>query len=378
MKKRLKPLMFITLIICLLFSQCTYGAEKDLSGMIQTTAQSLQQSFGSKERNLLFDEEILPAGSSTSDWIAMVLAFSGEKDAYAEYLENLEAYVVEQYKEQGYLDDVKATEYHRIVLTMLALGGEPTQIQAVDKKIDLVADGTWNFYGGSPGEQGTNGLIYALLTLDAKAYQTEKEEFRQSLINEILEVQDEEGGFRLSASFGADIDITAMALQALAPYQEQTTVKEATDKALNWLSGKLSENATYIAHDSETVESIAQTILALCALGIDPAEDERFIKEGQTLLDSMNRFRLEDGTYKHEINDEVSNTVATYQSLLALEAAWKLRTDGTWIFDFSEYQLPESAENSGSDTTIFVLGGGVTVLVVGAAIVFTKRNKQKA
>lgn len=375
MKNRIKLLIIMALIFSMLFSQCVYAAEDDLTDMIQSSVESLQNSFESKEKSILMDEKILPAGSSASDWIAMVLAFSGEQDAYQNYLERLESYVVNHYAEQGYLDEVKATEYHRISLTMLALGGDPTKILAGNETINLVADGTWNFCGGSPGEQGSNGLVYALLILNAKNYPDMEIEadYCKNLITELSTYQEDEGGFFLNTSFGADVDMTAMALQALAFYQNMPEVQSATNQALNWLSEKLPE--------IESVESFAQIILALCALGIDPAEDTRFISNGETLLNKLNLFRMENEMYKHEMTDETSNLVATYQSILALEAVQALRTEGRWILDFNEYELPENANSSGVNSEVYMIAGAAAAILIVAAVVTVKRkntNKKNA
>lgn len=274
----------------------------------------------------------------------MVLAFSGQKDAYADYLERLNQYVAKEYEQNGCLSEVKATEYHRISLTMLALGGDPTSIEASDGTvIDLVADGTWNFAGDSPGLQGANGLAYALLTLDAKKYEPSKDagEIRQKLVEELLDYQLESGAFCLDRSLGGDVDITAMALQALAPYQETPKVQEAVERALSWLSGQLTEDAGFLCYGEGSAESSAQVILALCALGIDPEQDIDFQKNGKTMLDGLKQYRRKDGTYQHTAEDEEENIMATYQSLLALEAVQRLENGKGWIFDFTAYEPPE-------------------------------------
>lgn len=375
---RIKKIFSGMLVCLMLVSSMTsdvFASEHTLNQMIQTSAQALKESFDCGNKNLLSDTKNIAAGSSASDWIAMVLAFSGEKDGYRAYLEDLTDYVTQCYEEQGVLDEVKATEYHRIALTMLALGGDPTRISGKGQQtIDLVADGTWNFHTGNPGEQGTNGLIYALLLLDAENYETDTN-FRQQLIADLLEKQTPEGGFYLNESLGADIDITAMALQALAPYKAQDAAGKAIQRGSKWLSSQLSENGTYVSYNAESVESIAQVILALCALGIDPAESEEFTRNGQSLLDSLQRFRLENGMYKHEIHDESANTVATYQSLLALEAVQKLRTEGTWIFQFSDYEFDPSLDQSGHSMILPAAAVGILAAAAGLLLIIRKQKK---
>lgn len=300
--------------------------EQSIEAQISQTTEAVQDEVKK--------EDAADPGSATGDWIAMTAAFAGDTDS--KYLKKLEEYVAEQYQENGCLSDVKATEYHRTALTILALGGDPTDVSADGEQVNLIADGTWNFPGGSPGLQGSNGLIYALLTLDSKDYETEQEDLREQYINELLTYQKESGAFCIDNSLDGDVDITAMAIQALAPYQTQDIVGTAMQKALSWLEGQMTDDAMFNGSDGVSVESSAQVILALCALGEDPEKDEQFIKDDQTLLDGLYQYRMEDGMYVHEIGDGKGNIMATYQSLLALEAVQKLREEQKWIFDFAD------------------------------------------
>lgn len=322
--------IFLNIIV---LTGCAGNKKEALDEMIQQTAASVQELGGSSK--ILGDESILPAGESSSDWIAMTLSFSGRKDAYVDYLSRLEHYVGKQYEEKGYLHKVKATEYHRISLTMLSMGGDPSKVQYGDREINLIADGTYAFAEGSPGLQGSNGLIYALLTLDSKKYEIpENTDWdREALVNELLGYQLEDGGFCIDQSLGSDVDITAMALQALAPYREQTKVKEAVEAGVFWLSEQATESGNFLCYGEENAESCAQVILALCALGIDPETYEMF--QNKNILEALNTFRMEDGMYRH-VRSGDADIMATYQSLLALEAVRKLRTEEKWIFDFCE------------------------------------------
>lgn len=123
------------------------STEESIKKSINETAQSLQKTVSGGKSVCLIDEKQLPPGASSSDWTAMVLAFSGVSDAYDEYLENLEAYVIQQYEANGNLDTVKTTEYARVALTMLALGGDPTKIGDKDTTINLIQDGIFQFSG---------------------------------------------------------------------------------------------------------------------------------------------------------------------------------------------------------------------------------------
>ena len=260
---------------------------------------------------------------------------------------------------------------------MYALGGNPENIQNGNDTINLVLDGTFDFHGGSPGLQGTNGLAYALLSVDANNYPESQgsRNTRQTFINEILACQKEDGAFALDPGFGGDVDITAMVLQALAPYKNEPSVKIAIESALGWISSQLTDECKYISYNSDSVESIAQTILALCALGIDPVKDERFVRGGVSLLDSMNDYRTIDGLYIHSTSDSEHSMLSTYQALLALEAIEKLRTDGSWILDFTTYHEPASIESN--NKFILLTIGGAVVLIVTAVLCVKNQKRNR-
>ena len=143
--------------------------------------------------------------------------------------------------------------------------------------------------------QGINGPIWALIALDSHNYPTMGDVTREKLIQVILDAQLSTGGWNLSGN-DADPDMTAMAIQSLAPYyKENEAVKAAVDKALDVLSELQLATGGFGSWGTENSESCAQVIVALTALGIDPAKDSRFIKNGLTILDALASYYV-DGT----------------------------------------------------------------------------------
>ena len=164
---------------------------------------------------------------------------------------------------------------------------------------------------------------------------------RDDIIIEILRQQLPSGGFALSGKT-ADPDITAMAIQALAPYynSEKTytyTQKESgrelsqnvhtvIEEALSCLSLLQLDTGDFESWGTQNVESTDQVLVALCCLGIDPLTDNRFIKNGNTLLDGILRYRMPDGGFIHSFTydsdnptslPDQSNTMAGEQTLYA-------------------------------------------------------------
>ena len=265
----------------------------------------------------LIDKTFLEgADTSLNDWFAFAAARSGYKEDYKSYRKAMETAIAKKYgtkKEKlG-----KATEYQRAALVIAALGGDPQAVSdmAGEKTINLIADGTYNRGKTEPLDtQGTNALIWALIALDSGDYEVPEDAYqsREEILAELLKAQESDGGFSLSAGSGqTDVDITAMALTALAPYYEENSeAKAAADLALSWISEHQESDGGFCSSmdtGTESSESCAQVLTALCSLGIDPQSDSRFIKNGNTVLDNLMSFRQEDGGFVHAYVYDASN-----------------------------------------------------------------------
>ena len=108
-----------------------------------------------------------------------------------------------------------------------------------------------------------------------------------------------------------------MCLQALSPYKGNSDVNNAIEKALNALSQKQSSKGAFGYGSSINCESTSQVIIALCALGINPETDSRFIKNNKSVVDGLLLFYRDDGSFSHMESGSV-NAMATEQGVLAL------------------------------------------------------------
>ena len=204
----------------------------------------------------LLENRPLTAGDSVSDWLAVASGRAGLQRP--DYLRDLESYVTSMYRENGGLDRIKATEWHRITLAVQAQGGDPTAFgrDREGKPIDLVAEGTYNWSRSrSLGAQGLNGWIFALITLDRGGFAVPEGAAytREDMRRAILSAQTEEGAFGLSSG-STDVDITAMALQALAPYQEDAATAEPSAGGWNGCPASRRKTATSSAGGTPTLK----------------------------------------------------------------------------------------------------------------------------
>jgi len=124
---------------------------------------------------------------------------------------------------------------------------------------------------------------------------------REQLLTEALARQQSSGEFRYTSKWPAELKqkgvddepdrfdyilLTAKSAQALAPYQNRKDVSAAIDKALNYLSEQQLSSGGFVKYGDEDVEEDAAVLEMLAALGISLA-DERFTKDGHTVLDGM-------------------------------------------------------------------------------------------
>ena len=276
-----------------------------------------------QDESIFSGDFLQSAGIGSSDWLAIGISRFGFED-YESYLAALSQ------RAKDLSDTDNATEWQRCAITASAMGGDPADLEG----IDLVKGGVYGRgENNSVGKQGLNGWIFALLTLDTMGYKTpEGAEFdRERILDEIVSSQNTDGGFSLSKG-ESDIDITAMALQAIAPYYNDFSrddVRKSADKAVEYLSGKQDSSGTF-----GSAEADSQVTIALCSLGIDPEADSRFVKNSD-LLTALLTYQNSDGGFSHEKGGD-SDELATGQALCALAAQKRYELTMRRIYDMRE------------------------------------------
>ena len=269
-------------------------------------------------------------GSTGGEWMVIGLARSG-RTVPAGYYDNVVEYVKANADANERLHRAKVTDNARIILALTSIGKDVTNVGGHNllKGLDNMA---------YVQKQGINGPIFTLIALDSHNYPTMGDVTREKLIQVILDAQLPGGGWNLSGE-NADTDMTAMAIQALAPYYKTNeTVKAAVDKALEALSALQRNDGGFGSWGTVNSESCAQVIVALTALGIDPATDSRFVKNGNTVLDALAGFYVTGGGFKHTADGE-RNGMATEQGYYALAAYFRFANAQTSLYDMSDVTI---------------------------------------
>ena len=258
-------------------------------------------------------------GSIGGEWAVIGLARSGypvPANYFDDYYARVEKYVKNC---SGVLHERKYTEYSRVILALTAIGRNPSKVAGYNLLMPL-GDFEKTIW------QGMNGPIWALIALDSGNYDIPKnpaaktQATRQLYIDEIIKNQMKDGGWSLTGTGDSDVDITAMALQALAKYQDQKAVKTATDKALAYLSNVQDSKGGFASWGTTNVESVAQVVVALCELGVS-LDDSRFVKSGHTLTENLLSFRQSNGGFYHVLDgSDGNNQMSSEQGFYALVA----------------------------------------------------------
>lgn len=256
---------------------------------------------------------------------------------------------------------VKYTEYSKAVVTMTAMGRDARNV------------GGWNLLENladfdNVTAQGINGPIWALIALNCNEQYTIPQvkgvknlTTREKLLEYIVGNTTPLGGWDLMGA-APDPDMTGMALQALAPYYGKPgyeNVTAAIEGGLEALSRIQDSDGGYSTMGVKTLESCAQVVTALCALGIDPETDARFIKGGRWTVEKLLSYHISGSGFMHVKAGEGNNGggtagevngMATEQGHYALVAYQRMKQGKTGLYDMSDQEIYEGGKGDGNGT----------------------------
>lgn len=328
-KKAMTILLIVMVALVTLMPKGTAAAESGITKDEAYTKIGEYLSGVAEEKGLVANNE----------WSVIGLARAGLlTDAQTEeYYKSVETYIDGIINEKGQLK--KSTDSSRIILALTAIGKDVTDVGGHNlltglSDLDYVK------------KSGINGSVYTLLALDSHGYEVPavaeggNQATRENIIDAILEKQLADGGFALFGTKG-DPDVTGMTIQALAPYYNtDPEVKTAVDNAMDCLSAIQTDDGGYAESFSKKVNapSCAQVIVALTAMGIDPAADARFLKNGNSVVDALLGFYV-DGGFGYTSNAKIDPTASTQQGYYALVAYDRLLSGKTALYDMSDVKI---------------------------------------
>ena len=323
-----------------------------------TDKSTIDQAVSNAARHMFNTVRNPQIGVIGGEWAVIGLARSGFNvpDSYFEnYFRVVETHVRNS---GGVLHENRNTEYARVILALTAAGFDPRNVAGFDLTVPL---GDFE----RTVAQGINGPIWALIALDSLDYpmpvnpNAAVQATRDMYIAEILRRQTSDGGWNLTAGVRGEVersetgdpDITGMALQALAKYQDRADVRAATNRALNMLSTVQGADGGFSSWGDPNSESAVQVLVALTELGI-PFDDERFVKNGNTIVDNILSFQNADGSFNHTSGPDGNSQMASEQALYGLVAVQRALEGRNSLYRMSDAprrdgREPEPAPASG-------------------------------
>lgn len=248
----------------------------------------------------------------------------------------------------------KYSDYSKLILALTAIGVDARNVMG-HNLLAYLSDYE------NVSRQGNNGTIWALIALksnpayeipkDPSAVQQNSEEL---LVKKVVGMQCQDGGWTMMGPTG-DSDMTGMAMQALASYYNKDGYEDVTaaiNKGLAWIEKNQLSSGGFGTMNTETSESVAQIITALCGVGIDCGEDARFIKNGKWPMTGLFQYYMPEGEseggFMHVAADAGNNGggaggiidgMATEQGLYATVAYRRFLDGETFLYDMSDVAI---------------------------------------
>lgn len=328
MKNKIAHLFSVLVAVVLFLGAICVNASGD------TTAQSVIDSIisyklkesGASSVQSFIDGTLTQNAGKSAEWYIISLCqykdynFSKYETALTRYLSK---------NEVG-----SASTAQKYALTLIGIGSDDNYIQkTVDESIGKQGIMSW-VYGLNLLNNGYKSVQYSLA--DVK--------------NKLLSLQLSDGGWSVMGKKG-EIDATAMAIHALAPYYKNDgNIKNAVDNALGFLSKNQLDTGDFSSYGVNNAESTAQVLTALSSLGIDCKTDNRFIKNGNDLFDGILLYRLSNGSFSHKIGGSFNDT-STVQALYSMISYSRMKSGKSGFYILDKRILPTNSKSTATTAT---------------------------
>ena len=244
------------------------------------------------------------------------------------------------------------------ILGLTALGVDPREVYtlAEGERLDAI-----DFFGGLAKSEDAWSASFTLMVYKLADYYRQDEV--DDLLNALLDHQRKDGSWE---EYGETIQVTANVLAALTLYAgESERAAKAVEDGIAYLSSQQWDNGAFGYEKGSTVEktnctATAMAVIALCSAGVAPHTDPRFIKNGNSLLDGLLSFALDDNSgFGYEENENFYE-VSSEQGFCALLAYEQLVRTGK---AFNVYDIGGQELAPARGAVIDNLDGSVTLSV---------------
>jgi hypothetical protein len=287
--KKLSKIICLITILCIVFSSCTFDRSKEVPEAPIKESDVIHIEYEKEFIEKFYKEKDIDS------WWEIVAIKAAGGDIPSDSKDMLDK------KSASINAQSQATDYAGCILGYLCMENDPTDllIELAKKQQD---DGSFG---------PINAHIWSMIALDTAAYTYDTDK----AITYILSKQNEDGAYAFEGS--SDPDMTGMAMIALSNHRDRAGVEEAIDRAISYLKAVQLTEGGFESLGSENSNSISTVISGLIAAGED-INSSSWIKNGNTMLDALMRFRLDDGSFSYLLKPKKYSQMATYQSFIAI------------------------------------------------------------
>lgn len=294
------------------------------------TIWTTKEARGYMNKVATYQKKKMGTPSFGEEWTIISLAAANKvtKTEKEQYAKSLEKKLVSC---DGELSKTKYTEYSRVVIALSSIGYDATKFCGYNLVAPL---GEYD----NVVKQGINGAAYALIALDSGGYKVSdpdnydyqgKKSIRDKLVNSLLRNKLKKGGWTMGKK--VDPDITAIVIQALAPYLKDKEVKRAVDQGLTRLCQIQNKDGDFSSYGKANCESTAQVIIAMTMTGVK-VSDPAFIKKGNTVLDGLMKYYVKDKKAFKHLENTLVNRMSTDQAMCAIASYYMKQKTGKSIY----------------------------------------------
>ena len=362
----MKKILSLILVVLFAISPVSTSADGEQSAETLNVFDVISEGIASAERYISNDLSVMHSGGGVTygvEWYIIAMLRAGktiDEDILNEYYQSVEETVI------NWSYDTNPTDIERTVLALLLMEKDITDVNGVN-----LAELIYN----NPGLTGSStDMGYALLALDARQTEIPDDALwtRDTMVENLLAYQTDNGSFGLNDNITGDIDLTAMHIQALAPYMAKLSVSEAVANALAFLKNEISENFNYADNSNTT----AQVLFALSVLGTDVTDEESGFSGGdENIITALNQFKNPDGN-GYMFGDMV-NGMATVQVMQSFDAYRKIHMDSVSYWDFTSsgnLYDDENEENNDEDNSETAEPVVIYVTIASEGRIVTDKN----
>jgi len=286
--KQLKKHLFLTtiLLFSLLFNASIYFIK--VAQAYPYTKADIQLSLNWLRNQQNSDGSI--GSFAISSWVVMAIAASG--DDPNKWVKN-EVSIV-QYLKNNINALSTCTDYSRFILSMVAAGEDPRNINGVDLIAKLES-----FYDGTQFGDPTllNDDFWAVMALISAGIYKDDPKIQNS-ITFIKNHQTASGGwsFDVNATYGPDVDDTSAAIMALISAGESPQ-SESIVNALNYIKSTQDSTGGFNSGWGYSAETDSWAIQAIVAAGQNPTSPDWTVN-GNNPVTHLLTYRNSDGSFK--------------------------------------------------------------------------------